>query len=132
MSSWKKKKTVDKEYVVHIYLVVIRAVGAEIRLRTEHLVHHIQAAHGEEITEKNQASFRAQVCPDGEKTVIPAVKDTAGCRESLCCAALLCSALFTHWTAVGRRGEPFHTLTHTQPDASLPPIRGQSSTLLPQ
>lgn len=39
------------------YLVVIGAVGAEIRLRTKHLVHHIQAAHGEEITEKNQASF---------------------------------------------------------------------------
>lgn len=30
------------------YLVVIGAVGAEVRLRTKHLVHHIQAAHGEE------------------------------------------------------------------------------------
>lgn len=28
------------------YLVVIGAVRAEIRLRTKHLVHHIQAAHG--------------------------------------------------------------------------------------
>lgn len=28
------------------YLVVIGAVGAEVGLRTKHLVHHIQAAHG--------------------------------------------------------------------------------------
>lgn len=31
---------------IESYLVVIGAVGAEVGLRTEHLVHHIQAAHG--------------------------------------------------------------------------------------
>lgn len=52
-------KPVCEEY--DPYLVVIGAVGAEVRLRTKHLVHHIQAAHGEGITEKHQASFRAQL-----------------------------------------------------------------------
>lgn len=68
--------------------MVIGAVGAEIRLRTKHLVHHIQAAHGEEITEQNQASCSEQLCSDGEETLIPAVKDTLDTGESLGAAAL--------------------------------------------
>lgn len=68
--------------------MVIGAVGAEIRLRTKHLVHHIQAAHGEEITERNRASCSEQLCSDGEETLIPAVKDTLDRVKSLGAAAL--------------------------------------------
>lgn len=76
--------------------MVVWAVGAEIRLRTKHLVHHIQAAHGEELTEKNQASFREQVCADGEETVIPAVESWR-VGEGLCAALLLCALYALDW-----------------------------------
>lgn len=55
------------QFVCDPYLVVIGAVGAEIRLRTKHLVHHIQAAHGEEITEENQASCRGRAALCGRR-----------------------------------------------------------------
>jgi len=101
--------------------VVIGAVGGEIRLRTKHFVHHIQAAHGEEITEKKLASFREQLWSGGEETVIPTVESGEG-RGSLCCAAL--HSLRTGLQPGPQKGTPplppsLHTL-HTQHDASPP------------
>lgn len=63
--------------------MVIGAVGAEIRLRTKHLVHHIQAAHGEEITDKNQASLIERVWSDGAETVIQEVVESGTLSDSL-------------------------------------------------
>lgn len=44
------------------YLVVVGAVGAEIRLRTKHLVHHIQAAHGEKKSRRTAENHAARCC----------------------------------------------------------------------
>lgn len=59
------------------YLVVVGAVGAEIRLRTKHLVHHIQAAHGEGITENSRESRSAQWCSDRLGTLILPGEDSS-------------------------------------------------------
>lgn len=92
------------------YLVVVGAVGAEIRLRTKHLVHHIQAAHGEEITENSRESRSAQWCSDRLGTLILPGKDSSGGGEApRCRSALLRTGLSarTGWN-------PVHTHPHCQ------------------
>ncbi|KAK5852639.1 hypothetical protein PBY51_006491 [Eleginops maclovinus] len=79
------------------------------------------------ITEKNQASSREQ-SPRGRRG-----NGNPGGGEGLCAALY---ALFTHWTRLcSLRGSPSSPSfsppspsTHTQPDASQQPIRGQNST----
>lgn len=110
--------------------MVIGAVGGEIRLRTKHFVHHIQAAHGEEITEKKLASFREQLWSGGEETVIPTVESGEG-RGSLCCAAL--HSLRTGLQPGPQKGTPPPFPPPSTPSTPSmtpppPPIRGQSST----
>lgn len=96
------------------YLVVIGAVGAEIRLRTKHLVHHIQAAHGEEITDKNQASLIERVWSDGAQTVIQEVVESGTLSDSLRWAALrsLRTALTLKGTPTASNPPPPPPATH--------------------
>lgn len=85
------------------YLVVVGAVGAEIRLRTKHLVHHIQAAHGEEITESSGESCSAQLCSGRLETLIQPGKDSVALGR-LRAAALRFYALdgvCAHWIEPG-------------------------------
>lgn len=95
------------------YLVVVGAVGAEIRLRTKHLVHHIQAVHGEQLTKKNQASSRA--AQDGRRDGIGKVQ--AG--------AQLLRALSASRTREGATPRPrllpphAHTPTNQEPELHL-------------
>lgn len=73
------------------YLVVVWAVGAEIRLRTKHLVHHIQAAHGGKLTKKHQASFRVRLRLDAEEAIKPGEDcQTRTMRRALCLLLDLC------------------------------------------
>lgn len=105
------------------YLVVVGAVGAEIRLGTKYLVHHIQAAHGEELTENSGESRSAQLCWHRLGTLIRPGEDSVGGGEAPRCR----SALLRTDCACADWMDP-RTHAPTQPvRRPLQPIRGQIS-----
>lgn len=104
--------------------LVVGAVGAEIRLRTKHLIHHIQAAHGEEITENSRESRSAQWCSDRLGTLIRPGKHSSGGGEAPRCR----SALLRTGMSARTRWNPVHTHPHNQcrhrpPANQMPDIR---------
>lgn len=101
--------------------MVIRAVGGEIGLRTKHFVHHIQAAHGEEITSKKQASLRERVVFSRRGNGNPG--DGGLCAGEGLSAVLLCALYALDCGGAHRGGTPppFHPPLSTPPPCRLPP-----------
>lgn len=105
-----------------VYLVVVGGVGGEIRLRSKHLVHHIQAAHGEQ-SPGEEASGGAGAQPGfmerAEAERGGAVPGHTVSAEPL---SLQCRAAEKRTPAVTH-----HTLIRYDP--SLPPITGRAPPL---
>lgn len=108
------------------YLVVVGAVGAEIRLRTKHLVHHIQAAHGEEITENSGESRSAKLCSGRLETLIQPGMGSVRVGEAPRCR----SAFLRTGRCLRALNGARSALTHTaNPGASLSQSEARRQTL---